>query len=267
MSKRAWVTLGATASVIAVVIGAVVIWLNATANLAARDENFERIQSSGTLRVGLDASFPPFEFIGDDNAVLGFDADVARELARRMNLRVAFVTTGFDALYDELTASHYDVIVSGLPYDRLRSQDVGYSDIYFRGGEVLLARADVQGIKTLSDLGGQSIGVELATSAEVLAKKLERRNGYRTQSYTTLEDAARALEAGDVRGVIADAVSARLVRRNHPQLVIVGEPLGDEPNYVIAVPLNSPSLLATINKHLRAMEKDGTLTRFVDKWF
>lgn len=246
---------------------AFLIALNLTPGAIARDEHFERIVSSGVLRVGMDASFPPFETIDEHQQLVGFDVDLAQDLAQRMNLRAEFVLAGFDALYPELSAQHFDVIISALPYDRTRTRDVAYSDIYFHGGEVLLVRADNQGVKSLSDLNGQVVGVEFGTGAETLATKLERRSGYRVQSFNTLEDAARALDAGAVRAVIADAVSARLVRQAHPQLTIAGEPLGDEPNYVIAMPLNAPTLLATINKHLRAMEKDGTLKRLMEKWF
>jgi len=265
MTRRLRLLLTVVGLAVALLITAFVLF-NSSQIVTTRDEHFERIKTSGVLRVGMDASFPPFESMSDDG-VVGFDADIARELARRMSLRVEFVTTGFDALYAQLTAGHFDVIISALPFERLRTRDVSYSDIYFRGGEVLLARADDLKRKTLADFNNQRIGVEIGTGAEVLAKKLERRNGYRTQSYTSLEDAARALESAEVQGVIADAVSARLLRREHPQIKIVGEPIGDEPNYVIAMPITSPQLLAAINRHLRAMEREGVLKLLIEKWF
>ncbi|TMC58113.1 MAG: transporter substrate-binding domain-containing protein, partial [Chloroflexi bacterium] len=100
----------------------------------ARDEVYERIVARGTLRVGMDASFPPFEFSGADQSLQGFDVDLANELAARLQLRADFVTTGFDALYPELAAEHFDVILSALPFDRMRTRDVAYSDIYLYGG-------------------------------------------------------------------------------------------------------------------------------------
>lgn len=230
------------------------------------DEQYARIAASGVLRVGMDASYPPFESFGADD-ITGFDADVARELARRMNLRVEFVTTGFDALYEELAAGHFDVIVSALPYDRQRSRDVAYSDIYFRGGEVLIVRADDTRRKALGDLGGALLGVEFGTNADTLARSLQRRNGYRVQSFPTLSEAGAALDAGAVDALLADAVSARLLRREHPGVRIAGAPVGDDPNYVIAMRLTAPTLLAVVNRHLRAMVQDGTLARLADRWF
>ncbi|MBI5878667.1 MAG: amino acid ABC transporter substrate-binding protein [Chloroflexi bacterium] len=246
---------------------ALLSWMLTTGGAAiVPDEQYARIVASGVLRVGMDASFPPFESFGADE-ISGFDADLSRELARRMNLRAEFVTTGYDALYEELAAGHYDVIVSALPYDRLRSQDVAFSDIYFRGGEVLLVRADDRKLAALADLNGMLLGVEYGSNADTLARRLQRRNGYRVQTYTSLADAEVALEAGEVQALLADAVSARLLSRNRSALRIAGEPVGDDPNFVIAMRLSAPTLLATINRHLRAMERDGTMARLMARWF
>jgi ABC-type amino acid transport substrate-binding protein len=247
------------------VIVAVGYWLTLPM-LPIRDEHYEQIKARGVLRVGMDASFPPFESLKEQH-LTGFDVELGEELARRMNLRVEFVTLGFDTLYEALAAQQIDVIISALPYERLRSMSVAYSDIYFRGGEQLLAWVDDPAIKSVADLRGEMLGVEWGSSAETIAKQLERRYGYRIRSYTSLDDARVALAAREVRALLADAVSARLLHRTHPQLRLVGEPLNDEPNYVSALPLSSPTLLAMVNQQLRDMERDGTLKRLREKWF
>ena len=252
-----------------VLIAGALAWYIASGNVGipANDPVLQRVRASGKLRVCLDASFPPFESVGENGIITGFDPDLASEIARRMNVQPQYVNTGFDTLYAELAAQHCDAIISAFPFDRLRTQDVAFSDIYFRGGEVLVVRSDDKNMRQLGDASGQKIGVELGTSAEALTQSLERRNGYQVQSFTTLEDAARALENNDVRGVVSDAVSARLLLRVHRGLTIAGEPVGQEPNYVIAMPAEAGALQAAINTLLRAMTKDGTLKRLTDKWF
>jgi ABC-type amino acid transport substrate-binding protein len=231
------------------------------------ESNYARIVSSGILRICLDPSFPPFEVTGETGVIVGLDADLARELSKRMGLRPDFVLTGFDALYADLAAQHCDVIISALPYDKLRTRDVAYSDVYFRGGEELIVRKNDADMKGLADARGRLIGVEADTSAETLARQLERRNSFQVVRFNNLEDAARSLDSGAVRGVVADAVSAHLILHTHPQLRIVDEPLSDAPNYVIAMPVDSPTLLETVNRHLRGMDKDGTLKALVAQWF
>lgn len=230
-----------------------------------RDEHYARILAAGVLRVGMDASFPPFEHQQGD-ALAGLDVDLAHELANRMGLRVEFVGTGFDALYEQLAAGHYDVVISALPYDRLRTRDVAYSSIYFRGGEVLVTRSGDREVSSLASLRARPLGVELGSNADTLARRLQRRNGYRLESFPSLDAAADALEAQSLDAVLADAVSARLLRRARPSLSLVGERVGDEPNYVIAMPLTATKLLAALNMHLRAMERDGGLAALIARW-
>lgn len=256
--------------VVSLVIAAGLWWLVpvlVNSNAAAIDTNYARIGNSGSLRTCLDPSFPPFEITGEGGTIIGFDADLARELAKRMGLRSEFVSTGFDALYADLAAKHCDVVISALPFDKLRTQDVAYSDVYFRGGAQLIVRSDEAEMKGLGDAGGRLIGVELGTSAETLAKQLERRNNFQIVRFNNLEDAARSLEAGTVKGVVADAVSAHLILHAHVRLKLLDNPLSDEPNYVVAMPIDSPFLKETVNRHLKGMEKDGTLKGLIAQWF
>lgn len=261
MSRARW----AGAVLLAACAFAAAYWLLGRPDAAlVKDEHFQRIKTSGILRVGMDASFPPFEQL-EGGEVAGLDADLARALGERMGLRAAFVLTGFDALYEQLTAGHFDVVISAVPYDRLRTRDVAYSYIYFRGGEVLVASAG-GGPLTLSALNGRRLGVELGSGADTLARSLQRRTGYALESFVSLEAAADALESGRLDAVLADAVSARLLGRARPTLVVGRDPIGSEPNYVIALPPDAPQLLAAINRHLRTMETDGTLNALIAKW-
>ena len=94
------------------------------------------IRQRGVLRVGLDASFPPFESLDEDGQVVGLDADIARAIADDLGVEVQFVNIGFDGLYDALLIKRVDVLLSGLPVDPYRTGDVAYSANYFNAGQV-----------------------------------------------------------------------------------------------------------------------------------
>ena len=131
-----WVVAG----IIILILGAVALGLLARGR--ENDKTLERVRATGELRVGLDASFPPFESLDAEGNVLGFDADLAHAIAARLGAEPVFVNVGFDGLYDALWAGRVDVIISGLPYDPRRTQDVNYSMPYFNAGQVLVVRAD-----------------------------------------------------------------------------------------------------------------------------
>ena len=152
--------LAVAAVLVLVVVGA---WLLVRTLTEPVDETWERILETRVLRVCTDPSWPPFEYIRPGTGqVDGFDIELAGLLAERMapGLRVEVVSVGFDGLYDALLAGRCDAVLSALPYDPLRTEDVVYSVAYFNAGQVLLTRADETGIEGLDDLPGRVVGVE-----------------------------------------------------------------------------------------------------------
>jgi len=257
----------------ACIIGLLLVILIAVASLRllagprGQDETWARIQREGVMRVGMDASWPPFEYVDEDGQIVGFDVDLARELGRRLGVEVEFVNLGFDGLYDALKSGKCDAIISALPYDPMMTKDVAYSHSYFNAGEVLVVRDDEREIDDESDLKGKRVGVEWGSTADMEARRLaERIEGMELALYGTSEEALWALKDGEVEAAIADAVSAYGFIKAEGGVKIVGEPLTDEP-YVIAVRLESRILLERINEALGIMKEDGNLDSLVRKWF
>ena len=232
------------------------------------DETWARIQQEGLMRVGMDASWPPFEYIDQTTGqIIGLDVDLARAIGQRLGVEVELVNVGFDSLYDALYVGRFDAIVSALPYDPLLYGDVAYSISYFNAGQVLVVRADETEISEANDLSGKQLGVELASEGDVLGRQLQKKiKGLNLQSYMAPQDVLWALNEGEVEAAIVDAVSAYQFIASLGGLQVVGDPLTDE-LYVIAVRLESPLLLRAINEALVEMREDGTLDRLREKWF
>src|SRR5262245_40523514 len=91
------------------------------------DQALAEIRRRGTLRVGLDASFPPFESIDGQNRIVGLDVDIAEAIARELGVKLEIVNIGFDGLYDALLARRVDLVISGLPHDPRWTEDVAYT--------------------------------------------------------------------------------------------------------------------------------------------
>jgi len=232
------------------------------------DETWARIQREGLIRLGMDASWPPFEYIDESTGqIVGLDVDLARAIGQRLGVEVELVNVGFDSLYDALYVGRFDAIVSALPYDPLLYGDVAYSISYFNAGQVLVVRADETEISETNDLSGKRLGVELASEGDVVGRRLQKKiEGLRLEPYMTSQDTLWALNEGEVEAAIVDAVSAYQFIAAEGGVQVVGDPLTDE-LYVIAVRLDSPRLLKAINKALVEMREDGTLERLQEKWF
>jgi ABC-type amino acid transport substrate-binding protein len=231
------------------------------------DGTLERVQSGRVLRVGLDASFPPFETLDTAGEVSGVDADLARALAARLGAEPAFVNLGFDGLYDALLADKVDVVISGLPYDPRRTRDVIYSPPYFNAGQVLVARTGDTALDGSQALAGRTVAVEWGSQADMEARRLKQTvAGLTILSRPTAQDALQALAAGQADAAIADGVSARQFMRSSAGQVRVVETLTDEP-YVIASRARSRRLAEAIDQALLELRESGELDRLLARWF
>ncbi len=227
-----------------VILGAVVLVAIAARQMLAYRQGqsgLAEIRRRGTLRIGLDASFPPFESLDADGTVVGLDADIARAIAANLGVRVEFVNIGFDGLYDALTVGRVDVALSGLPIDSLRTRDVAYSTPYFNAGQMLItSRTDVQSV---ADVAGKRIAVEWGSMAELAARKLKE--SAPDVTIAPQPDAETALNA-DL------AVVDGVLRLNRPQMRTVA--VLDDNWYAAAVNIENAALLAAINHTLAAIK-------------
>jgi polar amino acid transport system substrate-binding protein len=231
------------------------------------DETWARIQREGVMRVGMDASWPPFEYVDDDGQIVGLDVDLARAIGHRLGVEVEFVNVGFDSLYDALYVGRFDAIVSALPYDPLLYGDVAYSISYFNAGQVLVVRDDETEISEVNDLSGKRLGIEWGSEGDVVGRQLQKEiEGLSLQSYMTPDAVLRALKEGEVEAAIVDAVSAHQFIAAEGGVQVIGDPLTDE-LYVVAVRLDSQFLLKALDEALVKIREDGTLERLQEKWF
>jgi polar amino acid transport system substrate-binding protein len=233
-----------------------------------KDHTWAVIQQTGVLRVGMDASYPPFEEIDETTGELrGYDVEMAREIGRRLDLEVQFVNIGFDGLYDALTAKKVDAVISALPYDPLRTQDVFYTVSYFNAGLVLVVGEGETEIQSVDDLSSRTLGVEWGSDSDAQGRRLIKRlDGLTLYPYPTPLDTLWGLKNGEVDAVLVDAVSAYHFMKHEGAAKIVGQPVTDE-SYVIAVGPTSTELLSALNATLLALRDDGTLIRLRDRWF
>lgn len=234
------------------------------------DPIWERIQRDGVIRVGMDASFPPFETLDAQGHFLGYDVDLANELARRLGIgHVTFVNIHFDGLYDALLDGKCDIILSALPFDRERTEDVAYTVPYFHAGQVMVVgMAGQASIRDVEDLAGETVAVEMGSEAHSIVRQLNVRRGLAIEVRTTYsaEEALDLARAGETRAAIADAVTVFAYTAAREDVWPVGEQLTDEP-YVIAAPLEGKILLDRINRALADMAEDGYRDSLLQSWF
>jgi len=234
------------------------------------DGSLQRVQATGVLRVGLDASFPPFESLDGDGNVIGFDADLAHIIAARLGAEPDFANVGFDGLYDALLAGRIDVIISGLPYDTRRTQDVIYSQPYFNAGQVLVVPISASVSEENGQIGqrlaDKTVAVEWGSAADMEARRLQ--DTTETMSILpqpTTWEALTAVAVGEAQAAIADSVSVQQFMGDNPNQIRVAETLTDE-LYVIATNIHSRQLAEAIEHILADLHRSGQMEEMLARW-
>jgi polar amino acid transport system substrate-binding protein len=264
MTQRRWsLALVVTLGVLTLLAG---LWILLTPGEPPKDETWERIQRDGVMRVALDASYPPFEYIDEAGNLVGFDVDLAQELGRRFGVNVEFVIISFDGLYDALEVQRADLILSALPFDSRLTEDVAYSHSYFNAGQMLAVRESEGSISSVDDLQGHRVGVEWGSMGDVESRQLLRRMEFELSQYPTPQEALSALAEGEIDAVIADAVSIYQFDRAHGGIKITGPPVTDDP-YVIATLLSSSVLQKELNEAILELSANGFLDQLRMQWF
>lgn len=229
------------------------------------DDTWTRIQNERVLRIGIDPSSPPFIVDDGTGKLSGFDVALANELANTWGVNIQFVYMGYDGLYDGLNANQFDMILSALPYNPNKTQDVFFSHAYFNGGPVLIVRGEDAATTGLENLRGATIAVELGANGDAVARKWQKRYNLNLRQYNTAFDALRALQKNEANAAIVDPITFIDFQRAEADTGVlnwrvVGKPLADE-NYVIAVRRDSPTLLREINAVIVTLRQMGTLEK------
>ncbi|MBI4317211.1 MAG: amino acid ABC transporter substrate-binding protein [Chloroflexi bacterium] len=230
------------------------------------DVSLQRIQQAGEIVVGIDPSYPPFESLDAEGNLIGYDVDLAVELARRLGVRASFVSLDIGSIHDALLANKLDVIVSSLPPFPEYTRQIAYSLPYFNAGQVLVLGPHSGDLDGVGDLSGRALGVESGSTADLEMRKLAATvPDLSIVSFTTPDAALADLRVGKLDAVVADAVTALEWRARSGGLRIVPEPLTVEP-FVVALRRADALLLQEVDRVLAEVEQDGTQTALHVRW-
>ena len=184
----------------------------------------ERVRAGGRLRVGIDATYPPFG-IAEGGDFSGFDVDIARAIARELGVEAALVNASFDGVFPALQNGSFDVVISAVTITPERSATLLFSDPYIAAGQQIVVRGD-SAIAGPDDLAGRTVGVQINTTAQF---SMEKRAGVTIAKYNTIDLALLDLQNGRVDAVASDGPVLRyMVRMSFSGLKTVGAEYTDE---------------------------------------
>jgi polar amino acid transport system substrate-binding protein len=235
-------------------------------NATARD--LQDVLNSGTLRVGV-TLFAPWAARGSDGELVGFEVDVAHQLAADMGVKAQLLSYDVDRLVPALESGEIDIIAAGLTITPERALHVNFSDPYAEGGIGLATHvertANVTDVKAL-DSDTITIGAVEGSVGVQLAKRLWPRA--RVQVFPSVEAASQALIAGEVHGYVEDEPVPTFLALENPGAIDVPtrRPLLVSPAG-FAVNKRDPDFLAFLNAWITARQADTWLPTTASYWF
>jgi polar amino acid transport system substrate-binding protein len=125
-----------------------------------------------TVRIGSDATYPPFESVDASGKIVGFDIDIANAICDELKVKCEYINQDFDGIIPALLAGKFDLIDSSISITEERKKIVDFTDKYYNTPAAIAARKDanIKGIG-VDDLAGKSIGVQSSTTHANYAEK------------------------------------------------------------------------------------------------
>ncbi len=218
-------------------------------------------------------AYPPLQFIDPKTGKqIGWEYDAMDEIAKRLNFKIEYQNTSWDAMIQAVSDGQYQVGMTGITIKDERKEKVDFSDPYMRSQQFMLVRADEARFTDAKSFGALKDGLIAAQpgTSPFYTAVYEILDGNeqnpRIKLFETFGATVQALKAGDVDLVLTDSVAAQgYVDASEGKLKVVGQPLGSEDFGFIFK--KGSDLVAPINQAIAALKADGTFDALNKKWF
>ncbi|MDR7157328.1 ABC transporter substrate-binding protein [Arthrobacter sp. BE255] len=261
MQLKSLATAKMTAKAAAILAaGALTLTACGGSSTPAASEGGIQLINAGKLTVCSDVPYEPFEFQKDGKTV-GFDMDIAAEVAKDLKAELSVVDSSFEAIETGTALTQCDVSISSISITDTRKSVMDFSTPYLDDDLALVASSD-SGIKTLDDAKGKKVGVQQATTgADYAAEK-----GLDAQQFEDTGLLVQALQAGTIDAALGNQSVLGYAIKDAPKFKAVekfatGEQLG------ISIKKGNTAMAEKVNGTLKRLTDDGTLKKFETTWF
>ena len=220
----------------------------------------DAIKAEGKIIMLTNAAFPPFEYLSDENEIVGVDVDIAREIAADLGVELEVVDMDFDGIIAAVQAGKGDFGAAGMTVRPDREEMINFTVKYVKSSQYILV-AQGSDIASAEDLKGKVIGVQQGTSGDFYAT--DEVEGATIMRYKDALTASMDLAAGRIDAVITDELPAKSIVAANDQLVLIDEVLTEE-EYAICVAKEKTDLLAAIDATLTRLMEEGKVDEYIN---
>jgi polar amino acid transport system substrate-binding protein len=240
------------------------------AQMSFAGATYDQVMKDKVIRAGIMTNSIPGAYYDENNNWVGFDVDMAQEIANRLGCKLDRVKVTDKTRISFLQQGRIDMSVANMTHKRERDKSIDFSITYFFDGQKVLARKGQ--FKSLKDLVGQKIATTQGTTSEINIRNLLKELGdpdpnANVKSFPDYASAFAALQMGSAAGFTTDSTILLGYAAKEPgKYELVGDFFSDEP-YGIGLPENDSKWRDAINFTIQDMWKDGTYMKIYNKWY
>ncbi len=217
---------------------------------------------NGTLVMGTNAAFPPYEFMDDNGTIVGIDAEIAQAICDKLDMKLEIKDMEFDSLITAVQTGSIDVSLAGMTVNEERLESVNFSDTYATGKQVIIVKEDSE-IATVDDIADKMIGVQSGTTGDIYCTDDYGQDHVKQFNNGSL--AVAALQNGQVDCVVIDNEPAKSFVSTNEGLKILDTEYVTE-DYAIAIAKENTELLDKINTALGELKAEGKVDEILAKY-
>ncbi|MBF0572232.1 MAG: transporter substrate-binding domain-containing protein [Desulfamplus sp.] len=234
----------------------------------AQKSTLEKVLKKGELRVGFEAGYMPFEMTDKKGNFVGFDIDIAKEMAKAMGVKFVPVNTAYDGIIPSMLTDKFDIIMSGMTVTQERNLKVNFADPYIIVGQTIILNKKHDGVvKSYKDLNDPKFIVtsKLGTTGEAAVKTKIPKATYK--SFETETEGVLEVVNGKADAFVYDLpyCVVFMAQQGEGKVLFLDQPFTYEP-LAWAINKGDPDFLNFLNNFLTQLKNDGRYDTIYNKW-
>ena len=231
---------------------------------SSQTSTYEKIKKDGYITFATEGTYAPYSFHDDSNNLVGFDVEIAREIAGKLGVEARFTETQWDGIIAGLDANKYDAISNQVSITEERLQKYLFSDPYTYVYGVVIVNEDNNDITSFEDLNGKDVSLTITSNwaqvAESYGGKIVSTSGFNESIQLVLQNRADA--------TVNDNVTFYDFIANQPDAKAkIVATSNEATESAILIRKGDDDLQKAINDALAQLRSEGKLSEISNKYF
>ena len=226
----------------------------------------QRIKEAGKIRVAQEGTWAPWTYHDAEDKLVGYDADVAREIAKKLGVEAEFYEGEWDGLFAGIDGGRYDLLLNGVEITETREKTYDFSDPYAYAKTVIIVKSDSDAIHSFEDLKGK----KTCNSIDSTYMNIAEQYGAEVMGVDSIEETINMVLAGRVDATLNSLDSYAYYLSKNPDAAIKIAATYDGVS-AVAIPFkkgnDTASLREAVNQALKELREDGTLKKLSEQYF